>query len=298
MRRGVEKQMKNFSLKKCFSVAKVEFVKWVCDARMIVIAVMIVFIYNFAVTPLLENAEAMNKPLNVFEPFIAVANSSILMLIIPLVFLTLIADFPRIDTNTVFYIIRVGRVNWLVGQVIKLVMMAVSFLAAVFIGSVAPMAGKGTFSGSWSEVTTRFLIYFPDKVGNFGHTLIPENLYNQMSLTTAAAESYLLAFAYILILGMILLSFSLIKQKTMGFVLCGTLISVGTAFCSVRANLMWTMPMANSIIWIHYTRYFSEPLMPMWFSVTYLLVMLAALLIFSGVAIHKFNYDNVAEISV
>ena len=94
--------MKNFNLRQCFSCAKTEYIKWVCDARMVILGVLLIFIYNFAITPLLENAEKMNEPLNMLEPFIAVANSGAVLMIIPLVFMTLIADFPKIDNNTVF----------------------------------------------------------------------------------------------------------------------------------------------------------------------------------------------------
>lgn len=290
--------MKNISVKQAFSCALTEFVKWISDARMIILAVLLVFINSFAIEPLLENAKLMGKPLNILEPFIAVANSGAILLIIPLVFLTLIADFPKIDTNTVFYIIRVGRTNWLLGQVIKLAMMAVSYLAVIFAGSVVPMLFKGFWGNNWSEVATKFAITFPEKSGNFGVQLLPENLYNQIPIFTAAIQSYLLVFAYILILGLILLSFSLVKKKTAGFVLCGAVISLGTAFCSIKTTLMWTMPMANSIIWLHYTKYFREPVVSMTFSVCYLLIFIAALLIFSFLAIRKFNYDNVAEIAV
>lgn len=290
--------MKNISVKQAFSCALTEFVKWISDARMIILAVLLVFINSFAIEPLLENAKLMGKPLNILEPFIAVANSGAILLIIPLVFLTLIADFPKIDTNTVFYIIRVGRTNWLLGQVIKLVMMAVSYLAVIFAGAVVPMLFKGFWGNNWSEVATKFAITFPEKSGNFGVQLLPENLYNQIPIFTAAIQSYLLVFAYILILGLILLSFSLVKKKTAGFVLCGAVISLGTAFCSIKTTLMWTMPMANSIIWLHYTKYFREPVVSMTFSVCYLLIFIAALLIFSFLAIRKFNYDNVAEVAV
>ncbi len=290
--------MKNISVKQASSCALTEFVKWISDARMIILAVLLVFINSFAIEPLLENAKLMGKPLNILEPFIAVANSGAILLIIPLVFLTLIADFPKIDTNTVFYIIRVGRTNWLLGQVIKLAMMAVSYLAVIFAGSVVPMLFKGFWGNNWSDVATKFAITFPEKSGNFGVQLLPENLYNQIPIFTAAIQSYLLVFAYILILGLILLSFSLVKKKTAGFVLCGAVISLGTAFCSIKTTLMWTMPMANSIIWLHYTKYFREPIVSMTFSVCYLLIFIAALLIFSFLAIRKFNYDNVAEIAV
>ena len=290
--------MKNLNLRQCFSCARTEYIKWILDARMIILGVLLIFIYNFAIEPLLQNSELMNEPLNVFEPFIAVSNSGTILLIIPLVFLTLIADFPKIDTNTVFYIIRVGRINWLIGQVIKLVMMAVSYLFVIFVGATVPMITRGFVINEWSLVATDFVRRFPEKSGNYGVTLLPENLYNQLTILGAAVESYLLVFAYLLILGLLLLSFSLIKKKTAGFVLCGAVISLGTAFCSIKTSLMWTMPMANSIVWLHFTKYFRQPVVTMTFSIIYLVTFIAALLIFCGVAIKKFNYDNVSEISI
>ncbi|MBR1764572.1 MAG: hypothetical protein IJ746_04180 [Ruminococcus sp.] len=289
--------MKNINLKQAFSCARTEFIKWVCDARMIILGVLLIFIYNFAIEPLLKNAEEMGEPLNILEPFIAIANSGAILLIIPLVFLTLIADYPKIDTNTVFYIIRVGRLNWLLGQIIKLVMMGLSYLAVIFLGAVVPMLREGFWYNGWSSVATQFATRFPEKSGNFGVSLLPENLYNQLSVFEAAVKSYLLVFAYLMILGLLLLAFSLIKKKTAGFVLCGAVISLGAAFCSIKTAYMWTMPMANSIIWLHYTKYFRQPVVSMQFSVIYLCTFIAALVAFCVIAIKRFNYDNVAEIA-
>lgn len=289
--------MKNFSLKQAFSCEVTEFVKWVCDARMVIVAVLLIFINNFAVSPLTNNAELMGEPLNILEPFIAVANSEILILIIPIVFLTLIADYPKVDTNTVFYIVRIGRANWFVGQILKLVFMIISYLAVIFLGTVLPMLSKGFWYNGWSNVATGFVKMIPDRRGDFGVELLPENLYNQLSVFEAAVKSYLLVAAYLMIIGLILLVFSLFKRKTMGFIICGGMISLGMAFSAIRTNLMWTMPMANSITWLHYTKYFKKPIMPMSFSVIYLLVLIAVLLVFGGIAIGKFNYDNVTEVA-
>ena len=289
--------MKKLNFKQAFSCARTEYIKWVCDARMIILGVLVIFIYTFAIEPLLKNAEEMGEPLNILEPFIAIANSGAILLIIPLVFLTLIADFPKIDTNTVFYIIRVGRVNWLLGQIIKLVMMALSYLAFIFAGAVIPMLSKGFWYNGWSNVATQYAVRFPEKSGNFGVQLLPENLYNQLSVFSAAIQSYLLVFAYLMIIGLLLLAFSLVKKKTMGFVLCGAVISLGTAFCSIKTVLMWSMPMANSIIWLHFTKYFRQPVVSLTFSIIYLCTFIAALIFFCVIAIKKFNYDNVAEIA-
>ena len=226
--------MKNFNLRQCFSCAKTEYIKWVCDARMVILGVLLIFIYNFAIQPLLQNAEKMNEPLNMLEPFIAVANSGAVLMIIPLVFMTLIADFPKIDNNTVFYIMRIGRKNWLTGQIIKLVMMAASYLAVIFVGSVVPMLTRGFWYNGWSNVVTNFKNVFPEQSMNFGTQLVPENLYNQLTVFEAAVKSYLLVFAYLMIIGLILLALSLIKHKTLGFVSCGAVIALGTAFCSIK----------------------------------------------------------------
>lgn len=288
--------MKKLNLRQCFSCAKTEYIKWVCDAQ-IILGVLLIFIYNFAIQPLLKNAEMMNEPLNVLEPFIAVANSGAVLMIIPLVFMTLIADFPKIDNNTVFYIMRIGRKNWLTGQIIKLVMMAASYLAVIFAGSVVPMLTRGFWYNGWSNVVTNFKNVFPEQSMNFGTQLVPENLYNQLTVFEAAVKSYLLVFAYLVIIGLILLALSLVKHKTLGFVACGAVISLGTAFCSIKTVLMWTMPMANSIIWLHFTKYFRVPEVSLAFSVMYLVTFIAALTVFCYISIGKFNYDNVSEIA-
>ena len=290
--------MRNFNFRQTLSCAAIEFNKWICDARMVIVAVLLIFIDNFAVQPLVNNADLMGEPLNVLEPFIAVANSEIVILIIPIVFLTLIADYPKVDTNTAFYIIRIGRGNWLVGQVLKLIFMIITYLAVIFLGTVLPMISKGFWYNGWSNVATSFVKRFPDRRGDFGVELLPENLYNQLSVYEAAVKSYLLVAAYLMIIGLILLVFSLFKQKTTGFVVCGGMISLGMTFSAIRTNLMWTMPMANSITWLHYTKYFREPVMSMWFSVSYLCGLILVLVVFSIIAIRRFNYDNVQEVSM
>ena len=123
---------------------------------------LVIFIQSFALDPLLKNAELMNDRLNVLEPFIAVANSSTLILILPLAFLTMIADFPKIDTSTVFSILRTGRYSWLTGQIIKLLLMAVTFLFVILAGSVIPMLPRGIFRTQWSRTFTDFLKVFPE----------------------------------------------------------------------------------------------------------------------------------------
>ena len=82
--------------------------------------------------------------------------------------------------------------------------MAVSYLAVIFLVQVIPMLSKGFWYNGWSNVATGFVKMFPEKRGNFGVQLLPENLYNQISVFKAAVQSYLLVFAYLMIIGLLL----------------------------------------------------------------------------------------------
>ena len=281
--------MKIINLKTAFSCAMTDFRKWILNSRMIILAALAVFICLFAVKPLAENAEIMGKPLNALEPYIAALNSGSLLLIIPLGFLAVSSDFPKTDGSLMFSIIRTGRVNWLVGQLINLAMMCAAYLFFIFTASVIPMVFGSFWGASWSEVAVNFGTEFPEYSQNFGTLLLPKNLFNHLSLIEAVLQSTAFVFVYLFLLGMILMSFTIIGKKTVGVVICGGLIAVGSALCSIRAGLMWALPMANSVVWLHFTEFRREPVYPIWCSWVYFAVLIILLLIIGLAKLKKFD---------
>ena len=63
-----------FSVSKIWHIAKMEYIKLIMDPRMILIVAALVFAYQFITVPLLQNAAMMGKPINVYEPFVALLN--------------------------------------------------------------------------------------------------------------------------------------------------------------------------------------------------------------------------------
>ena len=286
--------MSKFSLKNSLSCAWVEFIKWIVDARIVIVLCLCVFIYSFVTEPIKANAVMMGEPMNALEPFIATLNSGMVLLILPLGFLTLISDFPKIDGSTIFYIFRIGKKNWFCGQIIRLFLMTAAYILAMFIASVAGVITCGFMGEEWSLVATRFASEFPEQSGNFGVLLLPENLYNQMSLPTAVVQSTLFVAAYMFLLGMILLAFSIAKRKTAGIVVCGLIIALGAALCSINTKMMWLFPMAHSIVWLHYTEFLREPVFPVFYSAIYFAAIIAAALIFCIASLKRFDYDTIS----
>ena len=74
------------SLKQIFSVFKREYTEWITNPRMLVCLVVLVMIREIVILPLKNYAFTLAQPINALEPVIAVANSGIMLLLIPLVF--------------------------------------------------------------------------------------------------------------------------------------------------------------------------------------------------------------------
>lgn len=282
-------------LRKIWRCASSEYVRWLLAPRQIIVAVLWVFNYVLAAEPLLARAEQMGEPVNLFEPLIAVGSSGMILLILPIVFLILISDFPRSKGNALFLIHRVGRRTWLTAQLLALLMMICTYIAAVALGAMLPVLGHCTISAEWSMVVTEYNVRFPDYAESY--ELLPENLYYQLKdIPTALAHTCGLLTLYLLLIGLILLAAALCGSRRTGSLTAGFLIAGGAALCSLRSPLMWLMPMAHSITWLHFTKYLRAAVMPLWGS--YLLLGGGGILLVTAAhfAVKRFAFDAEEDI--
>jgi hypothetical protein len=179
-------------------------------------------------------------------------------MLMPLVYITLVADFPALCGNTFFVMKRVGRLNWLMGQMLFVWMTILTFIFIIFTASA--IMSSGVFSTQWSDVVTKYDIIYPNELGNFASKLLPSNLYNQMPIVAALVQSSLLLSLYLFLLALILCLFKMMYLRALGLFFAIFIIALGVALSSSQIWLMWLFPMANSVIWLHYTEVFREPI--------------------------------------
>ena len=79
-----------------------------------------------------------------------------LLMIMPIVFITLIGDFPKNDGNMLFCVQRTWRVNWLLGQMLFLVMSSLTFMLGVILSTFLAAAGHLQWSEQWSATVTDY----------------------------------------------------------------------------------------------------------------------------------------------
>ena len=286
---------RNLSLRKILSVAKTEYIKWVTNPRMILFVAMIIFVYDYIIKVLIENSDKMGKYINVIEPFIAIGNSPFLLFVIPIIFLALISDFPKSDGNSMFYMIRTGKVNWMLGQLLFAIYAGVSYIVAIFAVSCLCIMKKAYIYNAWSDVVTKYFIEFPDEK-NIISELINARLYNNLLPNQALLHTSVLVIFMIIIIALVqLLAFSYSK-KILGLLLNITVLCVGIGSTIFEGVIKWVFPVSNAITWMHYDDIFKKPVVPIVNSYMYFGIILLVLIIWNIFAIKRYDFSKVEDL--
>lgn len=284
-----------FSISRTWRIACIDFYKWIINSRMIVAAAMIVFVWSFAVTPLMDISKEMGSPLNFIEPFIAVLNSRVLCLVTPAVYIFLISDYPRLDRNSLFVLHRINKREWVLGQFIFFTLSAFAFTAIIFIASLIPNCMNSFVANGWSLVVTKYGVYNPERAYSFAASLIKEELYNQIAPYQAAVTSFLLNFLYMLTLAMVLLLFHVLNLRKIGVPVSISIIAVGSALGILKSQGMWYFPMAHTMVHLHFTKHLKEPIMSINSSFLYFGLIISAIIIFCLIWVKHTNFLNIDD---
>lgn len=276
-------------MKVIWTLARIEFSHLVRSTKIIILAIFVIFIHVQIITPLRELSALMGAELSIFEPFAAIGNSGIVVLILPLFFITMIADFPREGSSQFFYQVRCSKGTWIAGQIVYAVESALALTFFVFISSVLLSLRFTDCNPDYSYAVTRYVASFPERAGEYVVQLIPENLYNQITLVTTVIHTAILLVSYFIMLALVILIFSLIHKKTIGLLLDGFFIITGTITCAVRSAYMWIFPMSHTITWLHYAEYQSKEIFPLLYSYIYFCVVNLTLVILSFVLRKRYS---------
>lgn len=284
--------MAHRTLQNAWTVAVTEWMKWIRNPRIIIVLMLVVVAQKLAVEPLLERTAETQLLMNLFEPIIAVGNSGMLVMLLPAVFLILMSDFPVIESNSLLYVSRTGKRAWFWGQILFGVLSILTYLCGVFLLVSLSAAGNTEISLTWSEATRTYVARNPTKADSFIAELLPSNLYNQLSLPHAILYTFSLLALYLFLLLVLLLLFAMLKKRSLGIFITYFTLLCGVITCSVRLDSMWIFPMANSIIWLHYTEILRKPVYPIQNSYLYFGVLIGLTLLLSRAFLRRMEFEQ------
>lgn len=277
------------------SVAKTEYVKWIRNPKMVILLVMLIFAYDYVVLELTTAADKMGEKLQIFEGFIGISNSQLLLMIIPIGFVGLMGDFPRVDGNAMFYIHRVGKENWLFGQIVFAVMAAGTYLMALFVFSSLTLLGRCYVGNFWSEVTTKYYLFAPNDYMSTVANLTTGRLYNNLPPLDATLHILGLMFLFLLLISMFLLIGFVCKMRIGGIIFTVGSLCLGNVLAYMENKIRWFFPTAHAIMEIHFDEIYKKPIMDMRFSYIYYFVLIMVSFLISYMAIACYDFSRIQE---
>ena len=278
-----------------FRVAKNEYIKWISNPKLIILLVLLIFAYDYVILELTTAADKMGEKLQIFEGFIGISNSQLLLMILPIVFVGLMGDFPRVDGNAMFYIHRVGKSNWLLGQMVFAAMAALTYLLVLLGFSSLTLLGRCYIGNLWSEITTKYYLFAPDDYMSIVANLTTGRLYNNLPPWQAALHILGLMFLFLFLIAMLLLTGFVCKLRMGGIVLTVGILCLGNVLAYMENNVRWCLPTAHAILEIHFDEIYRKPIMDLRFSYIYYLIGIVVCFLISYLAMDKYDFTKIQE---
>lgn len=285
----------NFSIKKSFYVAEAEFIKWICNPKLLMFAMMFLFIYDYVIKEMVKVAVEMNTKLMVLEPFIAICNSSLLLLVMPSVYLSLMGDFPEVDANSMYYIQRVGKQNWMMGQFFFSVMTAVTFVFTMVGCSCLSIIGRSYGFNTWSDVVTKYVTFHPDKSQSLVANFITGRLYNNLKPIEAFWLSVGFMILYMILIAMLLMLWFTIGKRTAGIAVTCAVICIGSALAETGSDLKWIFPVSHTLSWMHYDSIYNFQYFDVRLSFLYFLILIVMIYVISGLFMERYDFSKISD---
>lgn len=275
--------------KRIHSIAFTEYVRWLCNPRQILFVCFLYFANSYVITPLLEHATKMGETINVFEPFIAIGNNNGLIFVLPALFLVLISDFPNLDENALLYIHRCGKQEWLLAQMVSGLWKIATYLIGILLGTIILTNGNCYVGNCWSDVITKYYLYYPDEQQSYVNKLITGNLYNNFSVYQALGYTITLLVGYLFLLSMIKIVCFLFGNAMLGMVLGGGIIAIGCGLTFGDTMAKWIFPAAHALEWQHCDEVLNTMSVTMGHSYFYFLFLCLVMVYVANVLLERYN---------
>lgn len=269
-------------MKHIFTVCRMTYWQWICNTRMLLLLLAGIFMYVYCIEPMQHYASVMGTPLNILEPFISITNSMFTAPLLPILFLFLIANFPRLDQSSAFVLHRIGRRKWFWGQMLFVTLAGFTYLLLLFLMTIIVSHTTGFLANGWSLAVRQ--IYEPKYRSLFlssGISQIDLSVLNQFRPYQAFFISFGCMWGYMILTGAIIQLFTLRGRKMLGVFLNVLANGIGMLLLAVESPLKWLFPSAHVILARHYDEILNNTYLDIKYSFLYDLIMLVSTLYFA-----------------
>lgn len=276
-------------MKASFRMAIAEYKQWLFNPRVVLLIVLIIFSRETVGQFLCQHAIDMNMNLQFLEPYIALCNSYVVILVTPIFYMVMMADFPVMEGSYMWSIYRMGKKQWIFSQLIIAVLCGFTIEACLFIASIVSCFGYIGFGNNWSKVITQYYLYFPQKAGQEVTSLISGDIYNQMLPLEGFIHTLILSLLGMVLLSVILMCGKVFNRQYFAFGVNLILIGLGAALRAINVDAKWLFPSANAVVGGHLYEFIDKSYMPIVYSYGYFIIAILVVVIITYIRMKRGN---------
>lgn len=271
-------------LRKTMAIVRNEFASLIHKPKLFLVIVSIAFMIDSVAKPMKDLSHELGYKLNITEPFIFITSKGLNIVLIPLIFIAILSDFPSSEHSGYFSMIRNGRLSWYWGEVVFSLIVSVIYIAVLFLSIAVYCADNIFLENVWSDYTLNAYIDYPE-VFLREKIFLDTSVYTQGSPLTVLGNTLILLILYIFILVQLMLFFKLIGKKFLGVIMSIGLTFVGMPSYATTSKLRWIFPVTHTAYNWHFNEFFKEPYCKLSTSYIYFTVLAAGLIIINMILV-------------
>ncbi|WP_455719533.1 hypothetical protein [Agathobacter sp.] len=263
--------------------------QWLLNTKNVVILIEFALINSNIINKMNEVYNQSGQPFGILESGIMLSNSGLVVVMLSVIFIMTMSDYPNASEDFYYHEIRTGRKQWYRSQVLFAILGTITYMIAIF-GFAIIMVEKISFvANGWSTNITSY----GQKYGLLSY--IPLQLFNQMRPVKAYVLSSILIFTYLMFIMAIQMLGFVFGKKKQALISNILILIVGVCMSFFKNNIMWLFPFANSILWLHYDKYFKTTDLKVYGSIILYIFAIVVIYIFSYRHFMKEDIDRMKE---
>ena len=259
---------------------------------MIILLFSLIFIGEDVFGKMVKLSQETGVDMGPLEPFILINSYKIHAMLIPIVFIVIMSDFPTIDRSGFFAISRINRKIWFYGEQLYAAMVSVTIMLILFFGSFIWNHDFFLLKNRWSPYMTELYKDNYEKYEEDNQLFIRTETLSQGHPVEVFIISIVLMVLLLIMIALILAFFKMVYLKKLGI-----FISMIICVAGIRIDdkFKWLFPINHSIFAEHFNVYLAKPKMPLIYSFLYFAIIIIALTGLDVMICKNFNIDEKNE---
>ncbi|MGN1160523.1 MAG: hypothetical protein ACI4SE_10020 [Lachnospiraceae bacterium] len=225
-------------------------INWLRNGKQIIVLLFLCVLANYTISPILKLSRMTEQPVQMWEPFLAAANSKYIFSGLLLGFLVLCSDYHSMDGIKNYLISRTGKKCWYVGNILFAFASVLIYLTEILVifsiwGSRCSYVENG-----WSLLTR----YYNDQYSELGRQvgiicMVSDRIFHHFTPMKAVLMNLFCIGGVLLLLHCLIILTGMFGSMQRGMIADGILILTGLVLIWVNHPLQRFHPLGNALLY-------------------------------------------------